>query len=185
MPDMPYLEAPVLSHRLAVGDRKGWEGVAPGAGALIETESASDLVRLAIDHWHKMRGNMPVPLRRALDPVDIPGLLSSSELIDVLGPPIDFRYRLIGDVINRISRGRYAGKRVSEIPSQRPPSQIFDLYAATVRRRAPVCVTLPYVGEDRFIDHVQAVTMPLSDSGGRVGTLWGVVVPAETEPDAG
>ncbi len=184
MPDMPFLEAPVVVRRLVMGDGDGWEGDARRAIALTETEPASDLVRAAIDHWHAMRGNMAVPLRRALDPLDIPTLLANSELIEILGPPLDFRYRLIGDVIDRISRDRYVGKCLSEIPSQRPPSAIFTLYAETVRRELPVCAVLPYVGDDRFIDHVEVVTMPLIGSGSTVDRLWGVVVPAERESDA-
>jgi len=169
--------------RSAIGSHEARNGDARGTRAFIEAAPNSEPVRLAVDHWHTIRGEAPIPLRRALDPVDIPALLPNSELIEVLGPPLDFRYRLIGDVIDRISRDYYVGKRVSEIPSQRPPSRIFDLYAETVRRGAPVCGTLPYVGDDRLIDHVEVVTMPLTEDGARVETLWGVVVPAETDQE--
>ncbi len=174
MPGMSFTDTPVMSRRSAIGPH-----AAPNA--LVESEPVSEPVRLAVEHWHAMRGAAPIPLRRALDPLDIPSLLPNAELIEVLRQPLDFRYRLIGDAIDRISRDYYVGRRISEIPGQRPPSQLFALYAETVKRGAPVCVTLDYVGDDRFIDHVEAVTMPLSDDGTRVETLWGIVVPVETE----
>jgi len=186
MQDMPVPAMPFVTGHAAVRPRVRPDSLAESPPPLNEAEPVSALVREALAHWHAIRGDAPLPLRRALDPVDIPGLLANSELLDVLRGPMDFRYRLIGDAIDRISRDYisrdyYVGKRVSAIPGQRPPSQIFTLYAETVRRRAPVCVTLPYVGRDPLIDHVEAVTMPLSGDGMTVDVLWGgVVVPVET-----
>jgi len=181
MQDMTVPAMPFVTGHAAVGPTVRPDGLAEDPPPLTEAEPLSALVREALAHWHAMRGEAPLPLRRALDPVDIPGLLPNSELLDVLSRPMDFRYRLIGDAIDRISRDYYVGRRVSTIPGQRPPSQIFTLYAETVRRRAPVCVTLPYVGQDPLIGHVEAVIMPLSGDGSTVDVLWGVVVPVETD----
>lgn len=142
-----------------------------------ECVPANEEIIQAEAHWHKIRGHEPVPYRRSLDPLDFPTLLRFVELIEVLDGGRDFRYRLIGDEINRISRGYYAGRKVSEIPSQRAPSRIFALYAQTVRQRRPICVRLPYVGDDPFIEEVEAITMPLTENGSAIATLWGVVVP--------
>ena len=147
--------------------------------AIVETKPATAVIRRAIGHWEAIRGTEPLPHRALLDPLDIAPLLPNSELIDVIDGGADFRYRLIGDEIDRISLARYTGKRLSEIPTQRPPSQIYALYRETVRRRLPVTVRLPYVGPSKLIQDVEVATLPLSTDDSAVGVLWGVVVPIE------
>ena len=145
--------------------------------AINETAPSARVVRQAVAHWQALRGDRPMPRRSALDPLDVPALLPYSELIEVLDGGADFRYRVVGSEIDRISSGFYTGKRVSEIPQQSPPSQIFTLYGETVRRGQPVCARLPYVGPLDFILDVEVVTMPLTAADGAVAFLWGVVVP--------
>lgn len=181
MADMPVFASPRLSRRATIPLREPAGAFDDGLMPLNETEPVSAPARRALAHWHAMCGDAPVPYRHALDPVDIPDLLPNSELIEVLDRARDFRYRLIGDVIDRISRDCRAGRRLSEIPSQRPPSLIFSLYAETVRRAHPVCVRLPYAGDDPFVDHVEALITPLTEDGSGIGMLWGVVVPIQIE----
>ncbi len=150
------------------GQRPPFEEIAPASG----------LARQALAHWNSLCGDTPIPQRRDLDPIDIPTLLPHSELIEVLSGPLDFRYRLIGDVIDQIASGYHAGMRLSEIPGQRPPSVVFALYAETVLRRRPVCARLPYDGKDPCIAHVDALIMPLTENRD-VDLLWGIVVPVE------
>ena len=100
-------------------------------------------------------------------------------LIDVLEDGSDFRYRLIGDVIFRNGIDHHLGMRVSEIPTQRPPSQIYALYRETVRRKAPVSARLPYVGPSKLVKDLEIGALPLSTERSTVGVLWSVVVPIE------
>ena len=150
---------------------------------IVETEPSARVVRDAVAHWELLRRDRPIPNRSALDPLDIPALLPCSELIEVLDGGADFRYRLVGSEIDKISTDYYTGKRVSEIPHQSQPSQIFSLYAETVMRRQPVCVHLPYVGPLEFIHDVEMVTLPFSGGGDSVAILWGVVAPNEAHQE--
>jgi len=147
--------------------------------AIVETDQASTLIRQAVFHWQQIRGSEGVPSRYLLDPLDIAPLLPNTELIDVIDGGSDFRYRLIGDAIIRNALDHYLGKLVSEIPTQRPPSQIYALYQETVRRRRPVSARLPYVGSSKLVRDLEIATLPLSTETSLVGVLWSVVVPNE------
>jgi len=57
-----------------------------------------------------------MPSRADFDPVDIPRLLASTALVDVLRDPLDFRFRLLGTAIDNITSRNMRGVRFSEIP---------------------------------------------------------------------
>lgn len=48
------------------------------------------------DYWAARRRPCQLPGRRDIDPVDLGRQLPNMMLIDVLGPPLRFRYRLVG-----------------------------------------------------------------------------------------
>src|SRR5260370_37269235 len=54
------------------------------------------------EYWRQkaVRAGM-LPSRRDIDPTDIPTLLDNIWLLDVVGEPRRFRYRLIGDAMHR------------------------------------------------------------------------------------
>lgn len=139
----------------------------------------------ALAHWQALRGAHAMPRRSDLDPVEIPRrVIPYCELIEVLRDPLDFRYRLVGTEIDRISRHAYTGRRVREIPGQAPPSRMFDFLSLAVERAAPLCARLPYVGADRYVSSVENLLLPLGDDGATVDMLWSVVLVLRRDPFA-
>ena len=142
-----------------------------------ETDLSGELFDAAHAHWQNLRGaERAFPRRDDLDPLDIPRqLLPYSELIEVLEDPLDFRYRLIGTAIDEISGSSYTGLSVREIPSQAPPSRMFDFFALAHERKAPLCARLPYEGPDGFVKSVRNLLLPLGDEDDSVSMFWSVV----------
>ena len=142
-----------------------------------EVAVSGDLFVSAREHWDRLREtDHEIPRRHALDPLDIPPrLLRHTELIEVLRDPLDFRYRLIGTEIDRISAQSYTGLTVREIPSQAPPSRMFDFLALAVERGAPLCARLPYVGPHQDVRSVRNLLLPLGDTARAVSIFWSVV----------
>jgi hypothetical protein len=53
-------------------------------------------IRMIVDYWRSIHPEAGLPGRQHFDPVDIPKLLPSIRLIDVVGDPPRFRIRLMG-----------------------------------------------------------------------------------------
>lgn len=142
-----------------------------------EVELSGDLFVAAHDHWTALRGpNRAMPRREDLDPIAMPrALLPYSELVEVRQDPLDFRYRLVGTKIDRISAMGYTGLSLRQIPSQAPPSRMFDFFALAHERRSPLCVRLPYVGPDEFVESIRNLLLPLGGEGHEVSMFWSVV----------
>ena len=142
-----------------------------------ETDISGELFTAAHAHWQDLcgrGGSFPRP--QDLDPVSIPRrILPYSELVEVLNDPLDFRYRLIGTAIDEISRTSYTGRSVREIPSQSPPSHMFDFFARAHERKAPVCAYLPYEGPDGYVETIRNLLLPFSEDGDAVSMFWSVV----------
>lgn len=154
---------------------------------LVDVEELTSLpppLENALTYWDSLRAGRPFPARHEIDPSVIARLLPQTELIDVIentddGIP-DFRYRLIGGSIDGISQHRYSKKRVSEIESQRPPSQIHSMLCLTLIRRSPVAVRLPYIGGNPYIAAVDNLVVPMSSDGETIDVLMSVISPLET-----
>ncbi|MFD2206384.1 PAS domain-containing protein [Kiloniella antarctica] len=124
-------------------------------------------------YWKSLFPVSGLPGRQNIEPLSIPHILPYCELIDVHNDPLDFEYRLIGTKIDAITRGKYTGLRVSEIPSQVAPSMIFDLYRKVVEQKEPVRTVLPYIGDEPGIVEVESLVLPLAGNGKDVDMLLG------------
>ena len=150
----------------------------PGEDALAAAYGlrlASRRLHQALAYWHGKRGNRLMPSRADLDPVEIPQLLPYVILIDVSGPPPDFRYRLLGTKVVSISAGDYTGMRLADLPGKGPGSVVWDNCLETVRRRAPFSRLPPYVGPDPDVRPGENLLMPLSRDGESVDMIFQVI----------
>ena len=68
-------------------------------------------LRVLLEHYTRLRGDHPLPLRSAFDPVAVPQHLGDIYLVHVEPPPRRYRYRLVGTriaaVLGRDATGRY------------------------------------------------------------------------------
>jgi len=83
-----------------------------------------------------------------------------------LGTVADFRYRVIGEVIQRYSRGNYAGKCFSEVDGQGSGSEVWSIVSTVTEQRRPLLLRPPYVGPHHHIFFCESCTLPLVDERG-------------------
>ncbi|HVO02067.1 MAG TPA: PAS domain-containing protein [Candidatus Cybelea sp.] len=122
----------------------------------------SKIVLSGHDYWQSKRQGRRMPSRADLDPpLEVPQLVPSIILLDVLREPLDFRYRLIGTKVRGYLMRDLTGRRMSEIDFQRPPSTIWSHQEWVVENREPRFMQPPYVGPHRDFMFIDAVILPL------------------------
>lgn len=114
-----------------------------------------------------------MPARSDMDPLDIPRILPSVMLLDVLSDPQDFRYRLIGTRWVWHFERDDTGRLMSEVPHQNAPSRVWTACRSVVELRRPLSpANLPYVGRRHGFSAIEALIMPLSRDGETVDMLF-------------
>lgn len=141
-----------------------------GSGVLI-----SPINQAALDYWRSLCSDRGVPARADLQLEDMVDILPNIVLLDVLRDPLDFRYRLIGTRIEEFMAEPYTGRRLSEIPHQAPPSEIWRSCERAVSTAAPIYDDAPYVGPKKDLVTPEAMLLPLADDGITVNMLLVVV----------
>jgi hypothetical protein len=132
--------------------------------------------------WRYLKARKPPdgPLRRHdIDPVDIPRLLSAVWIFDVVGPPLDFRYRLLGTKIVESMLADHTGRLLSEVF----PDPRVSIGAAWARLEfmvgsgKPTWRRGPSVAARRDThDSIENLIVPLAGPDGRVEMLFGYTV---------
>ena len=146
---------------------------------MIDLPLATPRLRDGYDYWNARRGPRPMPGRADLDPADIKPLLPHVVLADVLRDtafgPLDFRYRLIGTMVDDHSSGRFTGRLMSDIAHQRPPSRLWSNLEWVVTEHQPKVSHVPYAGPHNDFLSVVDIVMPLSCDGNSVDMLFCIV----------
>ncbi len=126
----------------------------------------------SLKYWLEKKGDRPMPSRNDLDPVEIPGLLPHVILLDVMNDPRDFRYRLIGTIVEHHLLHNLAGLRMREIAHQAPGSIIWSTLEDILANKRPVTSSIPYVGPHNEYKTAEDLIMPLSDDGEAVNMMF-------------
>jgi hypothetical protein len=144
------------------------------------------------DYWESKRGGRAMPSRADLDPIEMKAFLPHIVLTDVLhnsAPdlPLDFRYRLMGTAVDAHMSRRFTGLRLSELPAQRPGSQMWLNFSEVVEQRQPRFHRVPYVGPHKDFLSLIDLVLPLSDDDRSVSMLMSLVdfIPREVNPPPG
>jgi len=151
-------------------------------GIRTEEIPPSPLTDEAWAYWNRIRRGRAVPLRADFDPCDIPRLLPSTALVEVLSDPRDFRFRLLGTAIDRITSRNLQGRRFSEIPFLTPGNKGWEEYAEVVRTALPLRTDRAYVGNSRLVLKLTDSLFPLSTNGRTVDRIWSFLDIAELPP---
>src|SRR5262249_54865234 len=112
-------------------------------------------------YWEGKRRGRPMPSRRDLDPTEIRALLPYLQLLDVLGPPLDFRFRLIGTEVASICARDYTGACLSELPGKGRGSELWTVLEEVWRTGEPSAETPPYAGPLRQLRDFASLALPL------------------------
>lgn len=131
----------------------------------------SALLNQAHAYWLDRRGATEMPAWAAMNTRLFDALRPHSILFEIEREPLDFRYAEIGSRIAAVSNTDNTGRRISELPHQRPPSRVWEHFTAALDACAPVKGTLPYVGRSRDVGGVFHIVLPLADDGRTVDRL--------------
>lgn len=131
----------------------------------------SGMIRQAHALWLSACGDRDLPARADLLAA-LPGSLKPFTILFAIETaPLDFRYVEIGARVQAVSNADNTGRRLAELPHQRPPSKVWDHLSAAFDARAPVKGVLPYVGKSRDFSSVFHIVLPLSEDGAAVDHL--------------
>jgi hypothetical protein len=142
------------------------------AGVNAPPPPCSPLVQEAWNYWIQKRGDRRMPSRKDIDPVEIPRLLSSTALVDVLRDPLDFSFRLLGTAIDNITSKNLRGVRFSELPYLMEGNKGWADYAHVARTGQPLTTDRPYIGKNKMVVRLTDSLFPLSDDGETVNMVW-------------
>jgi hypothetical protein len=118
-------------------------------------------------YWTERRGDRKLPDRKDIDPVvDIPRLLSSVWLLEVIRPEMRFRYRLLGN--DMVSAGVLprAGEFLDERPSVGRIEETINSFRRVCETRTPYWrAGKPHLQHDRLVSDIQLLSLPLTVKG--------------------
>ena len=131
-------------------------------------------IRAFYEYWHSKRRGNQIPLRTEIDPLDIPKLLRNIFLVDIFdGPPVDYRYRLVGTEIVELD-GECTGMYLSEmLPDRKRFSNLWQQYDDIRKGHYWLRVEdLPHREKGHLIRY-EVLLLPLADPLGRITMIFG------------
>lgn len=121
----------------------------------------------ALAYWRSKCAAGRIPAPRAINPSEIPRLLASIVIIDVLGPPPDYFFRIEGEIVQNIIGFRRMGHRLSELKDHYGSvyEQSRTTFAKVCAARAPIVHRGPLALGGRRLYEVEVLMLPLSSDG--------------------
>ena len=136
-------------------------------------------VRKAFAYWDSARQGRTMPMRSAIDPVDLRFCLGWICMIDVFHEaPRRYRYRVDGSNLAYLTGFDLTGKYVDQIESSEYRQLAKFVYDRVVEARAPLFLGNMEDWLERGF-YMESVALPLSDDGEMVTSLMEVVCPAK------
>jgi len=123
-------------------------------------------LRFLATHWRALAGNGVLPHIREIDPFKLRPALGYLMVLDPLDGGRDFRYRLYGSAIARISGLDMTKRKMSEHPASSYVSEFsIAIYRASLILRAPIYSTRHPVGAElTMLWH--RLSLPFADDAG-------------------
>ncbi|MGO8918746.1 MAG: PAS domain-containing protein [Stellaceae bacterium] len=142
-------------------------------------------------YWDERRQGREFPARSDLDPLDFRYALGHVMLLDVLGDPLRFRFRLHGSVLAQRAGYDMTGKLADDLPDPTNRERLIERCRALVAARQPLAVINERIlGRRRF--GYEVVWLPLGEDGRTIDMLMGGLVyrdsraagPLDWQPDS-
>ena len=126
----------------------------------------SQRIRKLNDYWQaKAKGK--VPSRSEIDPVDVRELLPNLMMIDILGDPPRFRYRLVGTRVVQYTGFDFTGRCIDEMVFQ-GRDFMEQCYRRMLAEKRPVFGHYAWLVRSRHFGQCEFGLFPLSDDGSTV-----------------
>ena len=132
-------------------------------------------------YWVDKCHGRSMPARADIDPVELKRHLANLVLVDVSGPPSQFRFRLAGtDIVARYG-AELTGRNLNDIDLGSDLAAIKEQYEATVLERTPTYCRHFIETKKRKHLNYERLLMPLSEDGSTVNMLLGGIYPLPPE----
>ena len=123
----------------------------------------SQRIRKLNDYWQaKAKGK--VPSRSDIDPVDVRVLLPNLMMVDVLGQPPRFRYRLVGTRVAQYTGFDFTGRYLDEMVFQ-GRDFMEQCYRRMLAEKRPIFGHYAWLVRSRHFGQCEFGLFPLSDDG--------------------
>lgn len=118
-------------------------------------------------YWREKAGGTGMPARADFDPVDVRELLPNLMMLDVVGDPPRFRYRLVGTRVVQYTGFDFTGRYLDEMVFQ-GRDFVEDCYRRLLKERRPIFGHYAWLVRSRHFGRCEFALFPLSDDGARV-----------------
>jgi hypothetical protein len=134
--------------------------------------TAHPKVRWIHEYWRDRRPAPDrLPGRQHIDPADFPRLLENIWLLDVLGSPPRFRFRLIGEMPRRFGVPAKVGDFIDQAPGAESPGALRELFAAVAERQPCWFRGPPTLRHESQIAELERIILPLARDGEQVDMM--------------
>ena len=135
--------------------------------------SAHRRIRELYDYWRGIaEATGRLPGRKQIDPLDIPRLLENIWLLDVVGEPPRFRFRLIGSALHRMGIPGKVGDFTDQLLPSGKKDPVMEDFRRAARERVPVWfrgkARVPHATE---MFELERLFLPLAADGSTVDML--------------
>lgn len=128
-------------------------------------------LRTVKDYWQRKCGDRLMPARADIDPLDLREQLGWLILTDVVGPPLRFRYRLVGSAITAELGRDSTGKYLDEIYPEAIYKDLAGSFGWVVANRQPLRVVGNLWPSERRWLTFETLDLPLSQNGADVNMI--------------
>lgn len=126
----------------------------------------SERIRRLSEYW-QAKANGKVPSRSDIDPVDVRELLPNLLMIDMLGDPARFRFRLVGTRVVQYTGFDFTGRYLDELVFQ-GRDFLEQCYRRMLSERRPIFGHYAWLVRSRHFGQCEFGLFPLSDDGATV-----------------
>ena len=120
-----------------------------------------------LDAYWREKAGAGMPARSEFDPVDVRELLPNLMMVDVLGQPPRFRYRLVGTRVVQYTGFDFTGRYLDEMVFQ-GRDFMEQCYGRVLKERRPLFGHYAWLVRSRHFGRCEFGLFPLSDDGQRV-----------------
>jgi hypothetical protein len=141
-------------------------------------------LRAVYNYWDGKRRGRTMPSRADIDPAELKTYLPQLVLLDVIGDPPRFRYRLVGTEVTRVRQGLGkadpTGTFVDEVAHHQGTAAVLAHYRRAVAERGPSLDAGTYTASpSRPWLRFKRMVLPLGADGAAVDMLLVMLVPTK------
>jgi hypothetical protein len=138
-------------------------------------------LRALLRYWNEKRGDKPMPARNAIDPLEIPRLLSVTLLADVVQPYP--KIRLLGTDATTAYGAETRGWTIDRFQFGHFTSAWIEAFSIVTREHIPAAAAGSYMTGAQF-SLIETVLLPLSDDVGSMTYIFGglLITPSQQNP---